>query len=265
MSKQDYIFVDQTGAEERPPTLLAPVVICRAEIDAEIDRLASAQAPANGRRVSLVARPATGVGNGLAPGIAVSICVLNPGERTKPSRRNSFAVDFCIRGDGQAIIDGKQIDFRKFDVWTTPPWSVHEYLNDSDDVQVRLSYSNAPLLEKLQVHIVDEAPNPEHPSLSTEEVAADASRTSPYGTFQLTEDGGYLMPYEQLINPDRIRIKPLHWPWEKVKAELDKLKELGKRYAGRRLYLMYDPATGRTNGTTLSFFATITVRPANIV
>ncbi len=31
------------------------------------------------------------------------------------------------------------------------------------------------------------------------------------------------------------------------------------------MYLLYDPATGRTNGTTNNFFATITIRPANIV
>ena len=73
------------------------------------------------------------------------------------------------------------------------------------------------------------------------------------------------MPYEKLINPDHIEVKPLHWPWEKVKAELDKLRDLGKSYVGRRLYLMYDPATGRTNGTTHTFFATITIRPKNIV
>jgi len=28
---------------------------------------------------------------------------------------------------------------------------------------------------------------------------------------------------------------------------------------------MYDPTTGRTNGTTPTFFATITIRPAKIV
>jgi gentisate 1,2-dioxygenase len=72
------------------------------------------------------------------------------------------------------------------------------------------------------------------------------------------------MPYELLINPPAVSVKPLHWPWEMVKAELEKLKGLGKGYQGRRLYLLYDPATGRTNGTTNSFFATITIRPANI-
>ena len=48
-------------------------------------------------------------------------------------------------------------------------------------------------------------------------------------------------------------------------AHLDKLEALGKDYVGRRLYLLYNPLTGRTNGTTPNFFATMTIRPPKIV
>jgi len=130
---------------------------------------------------------------------------------------------------------------------------------------VRLSYSNSALLEKLGVHIVDEDPGGQERDDNASAQPADPAKTNPFGTFQLTDDGAFLMPYEKLINPDHLEIKSLHWPWEQVKAELDKLRALGKSYVGRRLYLMYDPATGRTNGTTHTFFATITIRPANIV
>ena len=58
---------------------------------------------------------------------------------------------------------------------------------------------------------------------------------------------------------------PHFFPWKRVKTELDKLMSLGQSYRGRRLYLLYNPATGRTNGTTSNFFATMTVRPKNIV
>ena len=60
-------------------------------------------------------------------------------------------------------------------------------------------------------------------------------------------------------------MEALHWPWIKVKEQLDKLVALGSSYLGRRLYLLYNPATGRTNGTSHTFFATICLRPANIV
>ncbi|MGH9969562.1 MAG: cupin domain-containing protein [Pyrinomonadaceae bacterium] len=266
MPEDAYSFVDRTGAEATTLELIPPVVIKKEAIDDEIERLATLPAPQNGRRVSLVANPLTGSGKGLTYSTAVSLCVLKPGESTRPLRHNASLVDFCIRGSGHADIGGTRIDFKQFDVWTTPPWFVYELFNDTNELQVRLSYSNSALLEKLNVYVVDESPQAD---VLNEEKASDQStnpaKVSPYGTFRLSEDGAYLMPYEKLINPDHIEVKPLHWPWEKVRAELDRLRDLGKGYVGRRLYLMYDPTTGRTNGTTPSFFATITVRPANIV
>ena len=262
----EFAFVDATKVSNQDQKHLQPIVIKKKFIDAEIERLKNLPAPANGRRMSYVSNPNTGIGNGLLFGISVAVCVLNPGERTQPIRHNSSLVNFCIQGGGHTFIDGHRFDYRQYDVWTTPPWSVYEHVNDTRDTQVRFMYSNAPMLEKLGVHIVDE--NPEVESVveaRSEKETADQSRTSPYGTFPLDDEGAYLMPYEKLIDPPHIDMKPLHWPWERVKTELDKLRALGKQYVGRRLYLMYDPATGRTNGTTNSFFATITIRPGNIV
>lgn len=261
----EYKFVDRTGVGSESPHLIPPVVIKKREIDAEIERLAALERPANGRRESRVVHQQTGVGDGLAYAIGVSICVLKPRERTRPMRQNSSLVDFCIRGAGHTLINGKRIDYQQHDVWTTPPWSVFENFNDADELQVRLSYSNSPLLEKLNVHIIEEGPQLDSTGTKSAEKTVDSAKISPFGTFPLSEDGAYLMPYERLINPDHIDVRPLHWPWQTVKAELDKLRDLGQSYAGRRLYLMYDPATGRTNGTTHTFFATITIRPKNIV
>src|SRR5882672_8117934 len=121
MSAERYKFVDRTGELRKPPTLISPVVIKKKDIDAEIERLANLPAPANGRRESMVAHPLTGPGDGLAYSIAVSICVLRPGESTKPVRHNAALVDFCIHGSGHTTIGDKRIDFEQYDVWTTPP------------------------------------------------------------------------------------------------------------------------------------------------
>jgi gentisate 1,2-dioxygenase len=263
MQHPDFQFVDRTGLSAEPLKLIAPVVIPKEAIEAEVERLASLPAPANGRRVSMVVNAHTGVGNGFTPGTAVSLCVLKPGEQTKPIRHNSALVNFCIRGAGQTRVDGKCIRYEQYDVWNTPAWAVYEHLNDTDDLQVRLTYSNSALLEKMQVHIVDEAPPVN--GAPKEEGGAHAHAENPFGTFQLTDDGAFLMPYEKLINPDIVPHEALHFPWKRVKAELDKLSALGQSYAGRRLYLLYNPATGHTNGTTSNFFATMTVRPGNIV
>src|SRR5216684_3668868 len=155
---ESFRFVDRTGTVAEPPHLIPPVVIKKRAIDAEIERLANLSAPANGRRESRVAHPQTGIGDGLAYTIAVSVCVLKPGESTQPVRHNASLVDFCIRGGGHTNIDGNRIDYQQYDVWTTPPWSIYQHFNDTNELQVRLSYSNAPLLEKLNVYILDENP-----------------------------------------------------------------------------------------------------------
>src|SRR5712692_4367625 len=102
---ESFRFVDRTGAISDPPRLIPPVVIKKKDIDAEIERLANLPAPANGRRESLVSHPQTVLGDGLAYAIAVSICVLKPGESTRPVRHNASLVDFCIRGAGHTNID----------------------------------------------------------------------------------------------------------------------------------------------------------------
>jgi len=258
-------FLDHTGTPAQPLDLWPALLIPREDIDAEITRLASAPRPANGRRSSLIVHPrAQEPGLGLAPGIRVSLDVLRPGEQTAPVRHNSTTVNFCIRGRGFAVVAGQRFDVAPYDVWNTPAMATYWHVNDGDDLQVRLTYSNAALLEKMNVHVVDEHP-PEAGAPRPHETESDPSRRSPFGTFKLTDAGAYLMPYEQLINPDAVESKPLHWPWALVKQHLDQLEALGTSYVGRRLYLLFNPATGRTNGTTQNFFATITIRPPRIV
>ena len=262
MEHNGFYFADRTGVVETKLDLIPAVTIPKEAIDEEVERLASLPAPSNGRRVSRIANPLTGTGESLAPGIDVSISVLKPGERTTPIRHNSSQVNFCIRGGGEATVDGKVIQFGQYDVFNTPSWVVYQHHNNTKDLQVRLTYSNSPLLEKMKVHIVEE-----EPKLGGKKKTYDehSSAENPFGTFLISDDGSFLMPYEKLINPDVMKHAAHYFPWERVKTELDKLASLGQSYRGRRLYLLYNPATGRTNGTTSNFFATMCIRPKNIV
>ena len=258
---------DISGAVAPPALdLWEPVIITGEQIAAEAERLAAAPRPANGRRESMFVHPrAAAPGNGFAPGIRVVLSVLKPGEETAPIRHNSTQVNFCIRGSGLASIDGTSVRYRQYDVWNTPSFRAYTHRNDGDDLAVRLTYSNAPLLEMLNIHIVEERPPVAEPKSSKEDEGRDdPRRKSPYGIVTL-ENGSQLMPYEILINPPTVESNALHWPWAQVKTHLDKLESLGKSYIGRRLYMMYNPMTGRTNGCTPSFFATITIRPPKIV
>ena len=275
MAETTALVVDQSGATNDahgpesvdPAHDWPPVLITRETIDAEIERLCDLPRPGNGRRqVQFVhpnANPAT---PGLNPGVRLTMEVLLPGEETQPIRHNSTQVNFCIRGKGRTIIAGKQIPFEQYDVWNHPSFLPYRHVNDSQEPHVRFTYSNAPLLEMLKVHLVEDNPPLEARMHVVDEPAPAQNRgASPYGTFTIDDDDTRLMPYEILISPPRVESKAHHWPWRTVKKHLDELAALGKQYIGRRLYLMYNPMTGRSNGTTPNFFATITIRPPNII
>lgn len=240
------------------------IVIPKRDLDKEIARLASGSMPDHGRQSLIVHPNAVSPGLGLAPGIQVTLEVLLPGERTRPTRHNSSLVNFCIEGSGVSAIAGQKIEFECYDVWITPSFATYWHANESDELHVRLTYSNAALLEKLHIHYVDEDCADDSPDVA----AADepgANQQFGTGVTPLGSTGASIMSYEKLINPDVVEQPVLHWPWRQLKRELDKLASLGDQYRGRRLYLCYNPATGRTNGTTNSFFATMTIRPPKIV
>lgn len=260
-------FLDATGPLAEKDAPWEPIVISREEIEAEVERLAALPRPANGRRRSYFKHPSNQRGHGLAPGIEVALDVLLPGEETATFRQNSTQVNFVIRGEGQSEISGQVRHTKLHDVWNCPSMRVYRHRNTGSDVYVRLTYSNGALLEMMNIHVVEENPQPpvRVEGDQAESHDGDARRHSPFGTFQLNDEGAWMMPYETLINPPSVQSPALYWPWEDVKENLTKLEALGKDYIGRRLYLLYNPMTGRTNGTTPNFFATMTVRPANIV
>jgi gentisate 1,2-dioxygenase len=262
------LFRDRTGQTAQKELDYWPaIVIPKAAIDAEIDRLASLPLPANGRREALISHPrATAPGWGLAPGIRVTLSVLKPGEKTAPFRHNATEVNFVIRGGGRATVAGDVYKTSLHDVWNTPSYRTYVHENDGQGLYVRLTYSNASLLDMLNVLIAEEKPQAPADAYEKDEERGreDPRRKSPFGTFQMAE-GGWLMPYETLINPPAVESKSFHFPWAKVKEQVDKLEALGKDYVGRRLYLLYNPMTGRTNGITPNFFATMTIRPPKIV
>ena len=266
MSEPSVRLVDVSGAPASELTRWSPVVIPKEQLEEQVTRLSGRPAPANGRRSVLLAHPESKEpGLGLAPGIRVTLDVLLPGERTQPIRHNSTQVNFCIQGGGSTLVAGRTIRFTQYDVWIHPSMAVYTHANDTNETQVRLAYSNAPLLEKLMIHYVEENP----PAAADETVETAGAGSGPSTTqfpdlIQIDAEGSTLMSYAKLVNPEAVEQRPLHWPWARVKSELDKLAVLGKGYVGRRLYLLYNPATGRTNGTTNNFFAAITIRPPSI-
>jgi gentisate 1,2-dioxygenase len=254
------VFVDKSGRIPSQYRPLKPMLIPKAEIDAEIQRLAEGEF--RGSRRSEIANPALMNSGSLYPAVTVSVNVLLPGERTRPHRHNSSVVNFGIEGSGASIVGGRTIEWGKYDTFNTPPWAVHQHINDTDEIQVRLSYSNSGLLDLLGVHVFEDAEDldPNQPLGNPEAEREMSARGEIVG-----EHGEALLTYEQLISPEPPYQAPMHWPYKAIYDRLQHLRSLGQEYKGRRLFLMYDRSTGRTQGTTSTFFATITMRPAGIV
>lgn len=203
---------------------------------------------------------------GIAPGIQVAVEVLKPGESTTAYRQNATQVTFAIRGRGRAYIGGRTFELGRYDVCNAPSMHVCRYENTGDELFVRLTYSNAAMLEMMNAFWEEEAAEFIAPQVKERPSAPDnRPLAKKFDSFQITDLGAWLMPYETLINPEVVESRALHWPWAAVKSHLDELGDLNKEYVGRRLYGLYNPVTGRTNGITPNFFATITVRPPKIV
>ena len=270
MNDPQPLIVDQSDvpapcapSKAKPAKDWPPITISREMMDEQIERLAAMPRPANGRRQVMFVHPSAPTpGRGLTPGVQVTLDVLKPGEETVPIRHNSTQVNFCLRGGGTAVVGSRHIGFAQYDVWNHPSYATYRHINDGKELQARLTYSNAALLEMMRVHMVEEDPvaDPVAP-----QDGASVGTLDGLPTFDIGEDGAALMPYETLINPPSVPSPALHWPWRTVKDNLDKLEALGESYVGRRLYLLFNRKTEGYNGTTPSFFATITIRPPGIV
>lgn len=269
MRDASHRFVDVSGATVREQNRWRSIVVPKAAIDLEIQRLSDEPRPQNGRRAALITHSeATAPGLGFAPGIDVTINVVNPGEATLNLRKNSNMLEICLSGTGTVVMSEGDIHADRWDVWNVPSMRVHAYRNDGQQPWVRLSYSNAPLLEKLEVHYVEEFEGDVAP--------ADANTVAPPPRSeseirardlalreQITPEGAHLLGYEWLIDIEVLESKALHWPWAKVSSHLPSVQDLARGYDGRRLFVLYNPATERRIGTTHSFFATISSSPPN--
>lgn len=268
-------FVDLSGAAPREQQRWPSIVVPKATIEREIERLASIARPGDGRRASAFDHPRnTGPVPAFAPGIDVILQVLKPGEETSPVMRNSALVEICIGGKGTVHVGKKQFTTVKHDVWNVPSMEPIRYRNDGTELFVRLTYSNAPLLEKLEVHYVDTDPGegvargapPAHGTSGQADDnapkgrARDAAKPITIGT-----DGAQMLGYEWLVDIDTVESKSLHWPWAEVSPHLQNVYGMDVAYTGRHLYLLYNPATERRMGTSHSFFATIAKLPRDKV
>jgi gentisate 1,2-dioxygenase len=239
-----------------------PVALRRAEIDRAVDDLLARPRHDTDLRRVLLVHPRAGHGTGLAPGIEVSIEVLAPGEDARPPRRNSSALSLQIRGTSDVVLDGEVHGIGPRDLYTTPSFALQTHVATGTEPSVRIVWSNAALLEFLGAHHVEAVGEDDEPLAGAG--AEDLSIRNDGRVGRLGPDG-WKLEYERMVDPPWVPLRAWHWAWADLRAELDGVEGLDQRYHGRRVCLPYDPATGRTNGTTSTLVASMCVRPATIV
>ena len=76
--------------------------------------------------------------------------LLRPGERTRPVLENASQVMFPLEGSGHSIVDGKRLDWDKFDTVAVPGGAWCEHVNGSEtEDAILLVASDEPTLKKL--------------------------------------------------------------------------------------------------------------------
>lgn len=237
-----------------------PVALRRADVQRAIDGLLAAPRTGDGLRHLLVVHPRAGATYALAPSIQVSIEVLAPGETARLPRTNASALALQISGESAVTIDGQSEAVAPHDLYSVPPLAIEAHVATGTEPSVRIVYSNAALLRYLGALRVETTRDDVLPGAG--EVDLDVRNDGRYT--HLGRDA-WRLEYERVVDPPWVPFRSWTWRWADVVRELDRMASLGERYNGRRVCVLYDPATGRTNGTTPTLFASMCIRPANII
>lgn len=261
MTEGTFRFIEKHRIAPDAGAVWPPVRVPAEFIEKEIERLADAVLDEGDLRAASIVHPnAQAPGLGFAPGVDITINVLKPGESTRAMRRNANQIEFCLRGSGLARIGTRQMSVERWDVCTIPSMQSYMHYNTGKELWVRLTYTNTPLLEKLGAYYVVPDAAEEAAGAAPKTALSDAEKRYtrvnapdiPIGT-----QGARMRGYEFLTD---IVVQPniaLRWPWQEIEQHVSRKAGDGKR----GIMLLYNPATERRNGTTHTFFATISSTP----
>lgn len=243
----------------------APLLVPKEAIEREVDRLLD-EAPVTGLRDATGLRAASVVHPraidgipSLTPVTEVTIHVLKPGERTPPRRGNHALLETTVSGEGTVHM-GTAFRVERHDVWTVPPMQVYSHHNTGRTPWVWLSYSNAPLLRRSGGYWAETLPAgtlavPREPAVSvTGDLGARYNRlNAPAHRLATAAD---LRGYEYLTDIEPVANPPRHWAWKDMAPYLPIHAGCNNDPAKRNIWLLYNPATERRQGTTPVHFAT---------
>ena len=256
-------FIDDIAPRHVSVEPWPAVLVRRAEIDAQIERLSQLHLAERERRRVIISHPdAPADTPGFTPSVRVALEVLLPGERTPPIAQLGAVVGFCIRGGGNAIIADRTMTFGLHDVWSMPSLAPHQHVNDSDEVQVRLMYSHEALLEQMRVPLQGDG-----------DMRAMSFDGSPWRSVRdplcdeaiaLDDPNATVRSYEALVDPRVSAQTPAIWRFAEVRPLLEPQNALGGAYNGRSVAVLAHAANDRNMGTTPTLSAMYGAIPPNL-
>jgi 1-hydroxy-2-naphthoate dioxygenase len=85
---------------------------------------------------------------GTTPNLMLGAQLIRAGEMAPPHRHTMDAIRFVVEGDGGActVVEGERFHMSKGDLITTPNWSWHDHINESEQDTVWLDGAVAPLI-----------------------------------------------------------------------------------------------------------------------
>lgn len=251
----------------RTPSTSAPVereawgayLIPKEAIDAEIARLSQGPTPKSGYRASSFVHPKAKDGiPSLTPVTEVTLNVLNPGERTSVRRGNYSLLETSILGGGRSSVAAIDFPIQVNDVWTVPSMKPYYYENTTDQTWAWLTYSNSALLRRIGSYWAQEnLPIPQAKSEADASLEIEEKYSRKTGPIhKMPSNGNELRSYEHLTDIEPVPNPPLHWVWNEIAPYLPIHPGDNSDPNKRGIWLLYNPATERRQGTTPVHFAT---------
>lgn len=84
--------------------------------------------------------------------ISAYLQIIRPGIDTKAHRHTHGSVYHVVEGSGYSIIDGQKFEWEKGDTFAIPLWYEHSHHNNTDEDALLFSYTDKPMVEKLDLY-----------------------------------------------------------------------------------------------------------------
>src|ERR1051325_7419583 len=130
------------------------------------------------RRVIQMKHPA--LPTGTTHTLTLNLQLLKPGEHAAAHRHMAGAIRFITKGRGaRLVVDGESFEIGAGDFATTPNWSWHDHVNESNETLMWLDVLDSPLVRMLQVDFHEPAPAPRRSCAAARSTSRAPPRSRP--------------------------------------------------------------------------------------